>query len=501
MEFISPEEIASLGLGAGSLVLQMAQFGVSWGASAASLIPDIKAGFVTTLGATYGGQNLRGAAENAASAIGQLASILSSTGGLVSTMGGYRRRAEDWLLQIALANEELEGIEKQIAAAEIRVAIAKSDLENHKLQILNSRETQEFMQQKFTNQELYDWMVSQTSELYFQSYQLAYDLAKKCERAFAFELGMDSPSMIRHGYWDNLKKGLMAGEYLHHDLKRLEVAYLDHNEREYELTKHISLSALDPQALIRLRETGTAEFRVPEALFDMDYPGHFMRRIKSVSVTIPCVTGPYTGVSATLRLLTNRFRTDADVTAGYLATGDDDPRFRTNRASTRAITTSNGQNDSGLFELNFRDDRYLPFEGAGAESDWELQLNHEFRQFDYATISDVILHIRYTARDGRDSLRQKAVEHVQQLISKAEAVGMVRLFSVRHEFPSEWAKFQSQQPAANQRHKLTLVLRPEHYPFWSRGRLNKVTGVEIYRAEQAGQSVARAPRVRTARET
>ena len=158
-------------------------------------------------------------------------------------MGGYRRRAEDWLLQIALANEELEGIEKQIAAAEIRVAIAKADLENHKLQILNSRETQEFMQQKFTNQELYDWMVSQTSELYFQSYQLAYDLAKKCERAFAFELGMDSPSMIRHGYWDNLKKGLMAGEYLHHDLKRLEVAYLDHNEREYELTKHISLSA------------------------------------------------------------------------------------------------------------------------------------------------------------------------------------------------------------------------------------------------------------------
>ena len=128
----------------------------------------------------------------------------------------------------------------------------------------------------------------------------------------------------------------------------------------------------------------------------------------------------------------------------------------------------------------------MPFEGAGAESDWELQLNHEFRQFDYATISDVILHIRYTARDGRDSLRQKAVEHVQQLISKAEAVGMVRLFSVRHEFPSEWAKFQSQQPAANQRHKLTLVLRPEHYPFWSRGRLNKVTGVEIYARSRLG---------------
>ena len=39
----------------------------------------------------------------------------------------------------------------------------------------------------------------------------------------------------------------------------------------------------------------------------------------------------------------------------------------------------------------------MPFEGAGAISSWELSLPKNFRQFDYQTINDVILHISYTA--------------------------------------------------------------------------------------------------------
>jgi hypothetical protein len=41
----------------------------------------------------------------------------------------------------------------------------------------------------------------------------------------------------------------------------------------------------------------------------------------------------------------------------------------------QSIATSSGQADSGLFELNFRDERYLPFEGAGAISRWRLELS------------------------------------------------------------------------------------------------------------------------------
>ncbi len=100
-------------------------------------------------------------------------------------------------------------------------------------------------------------------------------------------------------------------------------------------------------------------------------------------------------------------------------------------------------------------------------------------QFDYDTISDVILHIRYTAREGGGLLRKGAVDNLKAASDAAQAAGSVRLFSVRHEFPTEWAKLQSQTPGANQRYQLTLNLRDEHYPFWSQGRLESVTRVDI----------------------
>ena len=52
----------------------------------------------------------------------------------------------------------------------------------------------------------------------------------------------------------------MAGDRLYHDLKRMEIAYLNQNQREFELTKHISLVLLDPLALVTLRETGKCSF-------------------------------------------------------------------------------------------------------------------------------------------------------------------------------------------------------------------------------------------------
>ena len=60
---------------------------------------------------------------------------------------------------------------------------------------------------------------------------------------------------------------------------------------------------------------------------------------------------------------------------------------------TVSIATSKAQLDAGVFEFSFRDERYMPFEGAGAISDWSLSLPKTLRVFDYATISDVILHL------------------------------------------------------------------------------------------------------------
>jgi hypothetical protein len=49
-------------------------------------------------------------------------------------------------------------------------------------------------------------------------------------------------------------------------------------------------------------------------------------------------------------------------------------RFVEINIPVRAITASGAQNGSGVFELSFRDGRHLPFEGAGAISEWSLEL-------------------------------------------------------------------------------------------------------------------------------
>ena len=72
----------------------------------------------------------------------------------------------------------------------------------------------------------------------------------------------------------------MAGERLSSRVRQMEKAYLDANCREYELTKHVSLRLDFPLQFLQLRTTGIAEIEIPEWMFDVDYPGHYLRRIK-----------------------------------------------------------------------------------------------------------------------------------------------------------------------------------------------------------------------------
>src|SRR5205085_2860442 len=112
----------------------------------------------------------------------------------------------------------------------------------------------------------------------------------------------------RFGYWDSMKKGLMTHQALLADIKRMELAYLAANAREYELTRHISLAQLDPGALMSLKMTGKATIQIPELVFAIDHPSHYFRRIKTVAMSLVCSAGPYTTVAATLSLVSNRYR-------------------------------------------------------------------------------------------------------------------------------------------------------------------------------------------------
>jgi hypothetical protein len=334
---------------------------------------------------------------------------------------------------------------------------------------------------KKTSKALYTWMKREVKGLYSQCFQFAFDIAKKAERALQHELGNPELSYLQFGYLAG-KEGLLAGEKLYLDVKRMEMAYHDLNQREYELTKHVSLLQVNPLALLQLRTTGRCTVVLPEELFDMDGPGHYFRRIKSVAVSIPCVVGPYTSVNCTLTLLKSSIRKTQLLRDGnYARESAEDDRFSDHFGSLQSIVTSTGQNDSGLFETNLRDERYLPFEGSGVVSEWQLELPADVRQFDYDTIADVILHFRYTAREGGGLLRNGAVANLKTRIEEAQAAGSVRLFSVRHEFPTEWAKLKSVKiEGPTKVAELTLNFRDEHYPFWSKGLLEALKRVDLF---------------------
>jgi hypothetical protein len=467
---------------------------LSFAGSIAHLFPQATVyGAPLGVGATvgYGGGNVGDGLQAGSGAARAIAERLNFEARRAARIDSFARREREWAFQSNLAAGEIAQIFKQLRAAQIREEIAELELKNHRKQKKHAAEIEQFLNEegaekkgKKTNKSLYTWMKRELKALYGQCFQFAFDTARKAERALQHELGNPGLSYLQFGYLAG-KEGLLAGEKLHFDIRRMEMAYHDLNQREYEMTRHVSLLQVNPMGLLQLRRTGHCMITVPEALLDMDGPGHYFRRIKSVAVSIPCVTGPYASVNCTLTLLKSSIRTSPVLRDGvYARENADDNRFSDYFGSTQSIVTSSSQNDAGLFETSLRDERYLPFEYAGAISEWQIDLpgnpgKGEPVQFDYDTISDVVLHIRYTARPGGGLLRNGAVDNVKTAIEVTEALGSTRLFSMRHEFPTEWAQFQGQAPAPGDRIELAIKLREEHFPFWSRGRLNSVESVRI----------------------
>jgi hypothetical protein len=164
-------------------------------------------------------------------------------------------------------------------------------------------------------------------------------------------------------------------------------------------------------------------------------------------MSLPCIAGPYTSVSAKLSLVNNRYRKNTNPGAGYAEDPAGDDRFIFNVGAIQSIATSNAQNDSGVFELNFRDERYLPFENTGAISSWRLELPTEIKQFDYETISDVIIHVKYTAREGGSGLKSLAngvlKDQLDAIAQGLEENGLHVAINMKHDLPNEWLLFKN----------------------------------------------------------
>ena len=203
---------------------------------------------------------------------------------------------------------------------------------------------------------------------------------------------------------------------------------------------------------------------MPEWLFDMDSPGQFMRRIKTVAVSIPAVTGPHTShARQAVAPAQLRSRTSSLLGDQYARAEDgEDGRFRDYAGAIQSIVTSSGVDDSGLFEVDLDDDRRLPFEGAGAISTWRIEIPADVPLFDHETISDVVLHLRYTAREA-GHLKSAAVEHVTEEVLVDPATSE-RLFTLPADFAEAWSAFRAVPNDAARR--LDLAVGRDDFPYW-----------------------------------
>jgi hypothetical protein len=419
------------------------------------------------------GQPLAEVFSIAARVMNGLSVIAATTAGLDLTQAGWQRRSDEWHHQVKILTIEIQQIELQILGAQRRRDQALQELNVHQRQIEQRVEVLNFLRDKFTAHDLYLFLQKETLDLHRRMYDLARHRARQAQHAFNLERGHTTRRFIPEATWDSPREGLMAGERLDVALRHMEKAYLDENVREYELTRHISLREHFPLEYLRLRTTGYCEIDVPEWMFDHDYPGMYMRRIKNATLTIPCTTGPFNNVNCRLTLLSCETRIDPRLDPpphrcccdrGHLSAYElcpCDPRAVRQYAAREAIATSSGKNDSGMFEMNFRDDRYLPFEYMGAVSRWRVELPRENNYFDLDTVSDLVLCIYYTAREGGERLRRAANECARK---RLPGDGWC-FFDVRHDFPDAWELFRTSATGERRQKQLRLKIARRMFPY------------------------------------
>ena len=408
----------------------------------------------------YGGVELNTTLRRAGNALSATAEGMTAIANSLSIEGNFARRSEGWTNQKTLADYDVKSLTSQVTAASIRLDITNKAMDLHQKGIDQIQEMLDLTDGKFTNHGLYVWLSTQLQRLYRSAYQNALALAKLTEKAYRFERGEDGSTGLSATYWDPAHLGLLAGESLLIDLQTMERRFLETNYRELEIDQAFSLSQIDPKALVMLRQTGECSFTLAEPFFDLAYPGHYKRRVKAVRLTIPCITGPYVNVSASLSLTSSWLRGTAQPGAALVAV----PPTR-----STTIATSTAQNDSGVFELSFRDERYMPFEGLGAISQWSLTLPKAFRQFDYQTINDVIVSISYTAeQDGalRDRVEVQNAALVGSIVNYFTNNPGRRLLSLRQDFSAAFTRLLRSPPNT----PMQIEIGDRNLPLFVQGR-------------------------------
>lgn len=374
-------------------------------------------------GLAVGGSQWGALPHALASSLLTISFAVSTDANALAVEGGYEWRKREWQFQSELAAQDVNQIDKQLEINQKQLDIAKKQKVQIETQQKQTTELLNFHQTRFSNQKLYQWMISQMTIAYTQAYDVVSSLCLSAQSAWQFEINDYQTQFIKPGVWNDRYKGLIVGENLKLSLLRMEQAYLRRNQRRFEITKTISLKDLmSEEEFNRQKMEGEINFNFQEKDFSIDYPGHYLRRLTSVAIFLPAVLGPYQDVKAVLTQTSSQFliKPSVDALESLFSTDPADPGhadIKTNLRINQQIALSSGLDDSGMFVLNFGDERYLPFEGTGAVSSWQLAFPNAkslSQQSFLKSLTDVIVRLRYTAEADNNNFKKEVEKRVKE---------------------------------------------------------------------------------------
>lgn len=316
----------------------------------------------------------------------------------------FERRKQEWNFQKALAEQDIKIGEQSIKIAQDSVRVSNQEVRISEMQVDHAEDTVNFLTNKFTNVDLYAWMIEVLGGVYASVLQHATSTALMAQDQLAFERQQLPPGYIQSDYWETPtdsfavatvggnapdRRGLTGSARLLGDLIKLDQYAFETDRRKHNLTKTISVAQYFPAEFVEFKQTGVLTFATFMEWFDRDFPGHYLRLIKRVKTTVVALVPPTEGIRATL--------TNSGISRVVI--GGDIFQQVVNRRNPESIIITSPRESTGVFEMQPESPMMNPFEGTGVDTLWEFRMLKSANPINYDSIVDILITIEYTSLD------------------------------------------------------------------------------------------------------
>jgi hypothetical protein len=371
-------------------------------------------------------------------------------------------RQQQWQIQQASSNQDALVAAAQVRTANDQVAVAVAEQSVATMQSQQAQATLVLLSTQFTSPDLYKWMSDILGGVYRYFLQQATATGRMAQAQLAFERAEQPQTFVRLDYWQppaelaasaalSDTRGMTGAEQLTQDLGQLDQYAFTSDTRLLNLSQTFSLSQLLPVEFLGFLSTGQLGFATPMAWFDQDFPGHYQRLIRQVSVTVVALVPPARGVRATL---------SSSGISQVIAANNGTFSQVTLLRDPQAVAFTSPVNATGVFATDLQPDMLLPFEGSGVATSWGLSLPPAANPFSFSSIADVLITIDYTALTDAGYQAQVIRGLNANLTRSADCA-----FSVSRDFPDQWYALINPPPGtASQPVTVTLTLAGQNFP-------------------------------------